>query len=203
MDHNLVNKNIFCLKNKVAVVTGGAGILGQEFCRGLLEFGASVALVDLDEARIDFACQKLKVDHGDRIKGFVCDVSDEKSVKKMKQSVEQQLGVIDILHNNAASKTSNIKNFFDSVEDFTLEAWREVSSVNIDGMFLVAREIGSSMVSRGKGSIIQTSSIYGARGPDNSIYKNALYDGIAISTPAVYSATKAGVIGLTKYLATY
>ena len=77
-------------------------------------------------------------------------------------------------------------------------------SVNLDGMFLVAQAVGKVMVSQGKGgSIVQTSSIYGWIGPDQRIYKNSVYLDREINTPAVYAASKAGVIGLTKYLATY
>jgi len=77
-------------------------------------------------------------------------------------------------------------------------------SVNIDGMFLMAKEVGKQMVLQNNGgSIIQTSSIYGIMGPDNRIYEGSFYLDRQINTPAVYSASKAAVVGLTKYLATY
>jgi NAD(P)-dependent dehydrogenase (short-subunit alcohol dehydrogenase family) len=76
-------------------------------------------------------------------------------------------------------------------------------AVNLDGMFLVARTIGAGMAMRGKGTIIQTASIYGVVGPDQRIYEGSEYLGRAINTPPVYSASKAGIIGLTRYLATY
>jgi NAD(P)-dependent dehydrogenase (short-subunit alcohol dehydrogenase family) len=76
-------------------------------------------------------------------------------------------------------------------------------AVNVDGYFYVAREAGTRMAARGRGSIIQTASIYGVVGPDQRIYEGSEYLGHAINTPAVYSASKAAVIGLTKHLATY
>ena len=77
-------------------------------------------------------------------------------------------------------------------------------SVNLDGMFLVAQAIGKQMIKqRLGGTIIQTSSIYGTIAPDHRIYEGSEYMGYKISTPAVYSASKAGVVGLTKYLASY
>jgi NAD(P)-dependent dehydrogenase (short-subunit alcohol dehydrogenase family) len=76
-------------------------------------------------------------------------------------------------------------------------------AVNLDGMFLVAREIGQRMARRGGGSIIQTASIYGALAPDQRIYEGSEYLGRPINTPPVYSASKAGVIGLTRHLAAY
>ncbi|MCL6446064.1 MAG: SDR family oxidoreductase, partial [Alicyclobacillus sp.] len=85
-----------------------------------------------------------------------------------------------------------------------LEQWRNVVSVNLDGMFLVAQAVGNQLIKQGTGgSIIQTSSIYGIMGPDDRIYEGANYLGVAINTPAVYAATKAAVVGLTKYLATH
>ena len=122
----------------------------------------------------------------------------------MVDEVMKQFGDIHILHNNAASKSSNLEAFFAPFEEYTLGQWREVTKVNLDGMFLVAQAVGRKMVEQNKGgSIIQTASIYGLLGPDSRIYEGSSYMGISINTPAVYSATKAAVIGLTKYLATY
>lgn len=77
-------------------------------------------------------------------------------------------------------------------------------SVNLDGMFLVAQAVGKQMILQEKGgSIIQTASIYGVMAPDQRIYENSFYMGRQINTPAIYATSKAGVIGLTKYLASY
>jgi NAD(P)-dependent dehydrogenase (short-subunit alcohol dehydrogenase family) len=75
-------------------------------------------------------------------------------------------------------------------------------SVNLDGMFFVARSVGAKMIERNHGSIVQTASIYGVVGPDHRIYEGSKYLDRQISSPAVYSASKAGVVGLTRYLAT-
>ena len=114
------------------------------------------------------------------------------------------MAAIDILHNNAAAKTRDLEKFFASFETFELETWREIMSVNIDGMFLMAQAVGKQMVTQGTGgAICQTSSIYGIMAPDNRIYEGADYNGVAINSPAVYSASKAAVVGLSNYLATY
>lgn len=196
-------RGLFDLTGKVAVVTGGVGILGQRFCAGLADFGASLAVVDLDEKESAEFAGELFREFGVPSIGVGCDVSNAQSVAAMVERIEGELGPISILHNNAASKSSDLKKFFSSVEDYPLETWREVMSVNLDGMFMVAQAIGTKMADRGNGSIIQTSSIYGAMGPDQRIYVGSEYLGGAINTPPVYSASKAGVIGLTKYLATY
>jgi NAD(P)-dependent dehydrogenase (short-subunit alcohol dehydrogenase family) len=189
----------FRLDGKVAVVTGASGLLGREFCSGLIDAGAEVAVVDIDPV----ASEVLAFELGDRAKSFLCDVASKESVVKCVDEIVKQYGRIDILHNNAATKTSDLQAFFEPFESYSLDTWREVMSVNIDGMFLMAQEVGKFMVAAGSGSIVQTASIYGLVGPDNRIYEGSEYMGGPINTPAAYSASKAAVIGLTRWLATY
>jgi NAD(P)-dependent dehydrogenase (short-subunit alcohol dehydrogenase family) len=109
-----------------------------------------------------------------------------------------------VLHNNAASKSTDLAAFFAPFEDYSLDQWREIMSVNIDAMFLCAKTVGRRMIDQGSGgSIIQTSSIYGIRGSDKRIYEGSFYLDRQISNPGVYSTSKAAVVGLTKYLAAY
>jgi NAD(P)-dependent dehydrogenase (short-subunit alcohol dehydrogenase family) len=190
----------FQLGGKVALVTGGAGILGQKFCAGLIEAGAKVAVVDVDAA----AARAAAVSLGDNAVGFGCNVAEPESVKACVDAVIARFGAIDILHNNAATKTRDVRAFFTPFEDYSLDTWRDVMSVNIDGMFLMAQAVGRHMVARGQGgAIIQTASIYGLVGPDSRIYEGSDYLGGPINTPAVYAASKAAVVGLTKWLATH
>lgn len=194
---------LFDLSGRVAVVTGGAGILGRHFIAALADFGASVAVVDLDQSQVDGIAAELTERFGVPAIGIAADVSDARAVTDMADRVEDRLGPIGILHNNAATKGSSLDAFFEPVSRFSLDAWREIMAVNLDGMFLVAQAIGSRMAERGCGSIIQTASIYGAMAPDQRIYEGSMYMGRPINTPPVYAASKAGVIGLTQYLATY
>ena len=136
--------------------------------------------------------------------GLSCDVSDPESVQAMVAEVVKELGEINILHNNAAGKSDDLDAFFAPFEEYRLDQWRKIMAVNLDGMFLVAQAVGKQMVEQGKGgSIIQTASIYGVMAPDHRIYEGSFYLGRQINTPAVYSASKAAVIGLSKHLATY
>lgn len=194
---------MFSLKGKTAIVTGGAGFLGKRFCAGLAEFGADVAVVDLDEKTASAYAAEL-VDTCDvRSVGIGCDVSSPESVGRMVDRVTDALGGIHVLHNNAATKSDDLKAFFAPFETYDLEQWRNVMSVNIDGMFLVAQAVGRQMLrQKTGGSIIQTSSIYGIMGPDSRIYEGSQYLGMEINTPAVYSTSKAAVVGLTRHLAT-
>jgi NAD(P)-dependent dehydrogenase (short-subunit alcohol dehydrogenase family) len=195
-------KTLFDLSGKTALVTGAVGILGQHFCRGLAEFGANVAVVDLDEKRCEEFAGKLHADYGVLAAGISCDIADPKSVSEMVKRVIDQFGAINILHNNAASKSADLDAFFASTEEYSLQEWRKIMSVNIDGMFLVAQAVGKQMQKQETGgSIIQTSSIYGLVSSDKRIYEGSFYLGRQISNPAVYSTSKAAVVGLTRYLA--
>ena len=196
-------KHLFSLTGKVAVVTGGAGLLGQVFCQALVTAGANVAIIDLDKRAADKTAATIKKAETQKVIAVECDITSPESVSAMVQDVVTQLGGIDILLNNAASKGSNLDQFFAPFENYSLQAWREVMAVNIDGLFLVAQSVGSHMKKQGGGSIIQVSSIYGVVAPDQRIYQGSEYNGRAINTPAVYSVSKAAVLGLTSYLSTY
>lgn len=195
---------LFDLTGKTAIITGGAGILGRHFCSGLAESGADIAVVDIREEMARELADELGDKYGRQAIGIGCDVSAPPSVQAMLERVVNKFGKIDILHNNAASKSDDLGAFFALFEDYSLEQWRAVMNVNLDGMFLVAQAVGRQMVKQGHGgSIIQTASIYGLMAPDQRIYEGAEYLGQRINTPAAYTASKAAVIGLTKHLATY
>jgi NAD(P)-dependent dehydrogenase (short-subunit alcohol dehydrogenase family) len=194
---------MFRLDGKVAFVTGALGVLGKTFCRGLAAQGASVAAVDLDGTAAEAFARDLAAEHGGRAVGIGCDVADPAGVRDAVARCVATLGGLHVLHNNAATKTADVRAFFTAFEDYPLDTWREVMRVNVDGMFLVAQAAGRHMAAHGGGSIIQTASIYGVVAPDQRIYEGSHYLGGAINTPAVYSTSKAAVIGLTRHLATY
>ena len=197
-------KEKFNLTNKTAVVTGGTGFLGRHFCFGLAEHGAKVAVVDLDGGITSELAREIASRYGTKSVGYECDVGAADSVKKMTKDVVTDFGAIDILMNNAATRPKDLDSFFAPIEEYSIETWREVMSVNIDGIFLVAQSVGRQMVKQKRGgSIIQTSSIYGVMGPDHRIYEGSYHLGRQINTPVVYAASKGAVIALTKYLATY
>jgi len=192
----------FDLSGRTAIVTGGAGILGRRFCKALAERGARVAVVDVDGDAAQELAKKIEVDLGTETLGVACDVADLDSVDAMLATVLDRFGNIEILHNNAASKSSSLDAFFAPFEEYSLKTWREVTAVNLDGMFLVAQAVGRRMLQQGKGgSIIMTASIYGVVAPDQRIYEGSQYMGRPINSPAVYSATKAAVVGLARHLA--
>lgn len=194
----------FDLAGRTAVVTGAAGILGHRFCAGLAEFGANLAVVDIERKAAEDLAAELAAKFGVRAIGIACDITDPASVEAMAAKVTAELGDVHVLHNNVGGKTPDLGAFFARFEDYALEEWRRVMAVNIDGVFLVDQAIGKRMVAAGKGgSVIHTASIYGVLAPDQRVYEGARYREHDINTPAVYSASKAAVVGLTRYLAAY
>lgn len=196
-------RDLFSLTGKVAVVTGGVGILGRHFCAGLAAHGAGVVVVDLDQGACDGLADQIARQFGVPALGVSCDVASRTQVEAMTARVMDKFGRVDALFNNAAGKPRDMEAYFSPLEDYDEEIWHQVMSVNVDGLFLVARSVGREMARAGRGSIVQTASIYGVAAPDQRIYEGSSYMGRAINTPPVYSTSKAAVIGLTRHLATY
>lgn len=189
---------MFDLTNKVVVITGGAGILGRRISAALIQCGAKVAIVDRDGDKVAEVAASLGTT--DQVRAYAGNVTHRDSLESVQKDVREQFGEVNVLINNIATKTPNI---FEPFETFPLEDWNEVMKVNTTGAMLACQVFGSEMARRGHGAIITTLSIYGIVGPDQRIYEGAQYEGRAINTPAVYSASKAALLGLTKYLATY
>ncbi|HET9589293.1 MAG TPA: SDR family oxidoreductase [Anaerolineales bacterium] len=197
----------FDLSGRVALVTGGAGLLGAEFCRTLAEAGAAVVVVDLD-ASASQAVVDMLTKSGYKALAVPTDITQPGSVLAMVEKVSSVLGRLDVLVNSAALDPK-----FDpeamskgitpgAFEDYPLDQWNAALGVNLTGMFLVTQACVRPMIERGKkGSIINICSTYGLNGPDQRIY---LKEGERVAfKPVYYPVTKAGVLGFTKYLAAY
>jgi 2-deoxy-D-gluconate 3-dehydrogenase len=197
----------FSLKDKVAVVTGGVGLLGAEFCKTLAEAGAAVAVVDLNGDAANKVADGLTKD-GYKAKGIPTDITKPDSVNSMVAEILSTFGRLDVLVNSAALDPK-----FDpdaaskgiapgAFEDYPLEQWNAAMNVNLTGMFLVTQACVKPMIAQDKkGSIINICSTYGLNGPDQRIY---IKDGKRVAyKPVYYTTTKAGVMGFTKYLSAY
>lgn len=182
----------------VVLLTGGGGILGSAMTLALTAAGHAVAVVDRDLGAATTAAERVT---GPGVaKAFRADVSDRDSLLSLRDEVNGQLGEVTCLVCNAATKSEN---FFTPFADFPLADWNEVMATNLTGPMLCAQVFGEPMAARGSGAIINILSIYGIVAPDQRIYEGSEYEGRAINTPAIYSASKAGLWGLTKYLASY
>lgn len=185
----------FRLDGKVIVITGAAGILGAQAVTRFVEAGARVCAMD----RSDAVLETLGHAH-EQLMPLVVDVTQRESILVAQRALAARWGVVDVLLNNAATKSEH---FFAPFEEFPLDDWNEVMAVNLTGAMLSCQVFGSPMAQRGRGAIINTLSIYGIVAPDQRIYEGSEYLGHPINTPAVYSASKAGLWGLTQYLASY
>ncbi len=197
----------FNLKGRAAVVTGGAGLLGTEFCRTLAEAGACVAVADVDGESARRLSASLK-EAGHTVKPFPVDVTDPKSIAAMVSGVLAEFGRLDILVNSAALDpkfdAAAVKRGITpgSFEDYPLTDWNAALNVNLTGLFLITQACVKPMLEQGKqGSIINICSTYGLNGPDQRIY---IKEGKRVAyKPVYYTVTKAGVLGFTRYLAAY
>lgn len=190
---------MFDLSGKVAFITGAGGILGSVFCQALLDFGANVYALDISSEALE-KLHGLNQGNG-KLLVQECDLSDKQQVTASVRDAVSKFGKIDVLLNNAAAKTKDLKDFFADDVDYTEQSWRDVMAVNLDGAFWVLQAVGKQMIEQKQGSIIQTGSIYGAMGADQRIYDGSEYLGEQIRNPAVYAASKSGIIGLTRHFA--
>lgn len=187
-------------KKNTIIVTGANGIIGFKVCEKALAEGANVAAFDVHTDQLEI----LKNKHDEKLIIHSCDLRLKEDIQTGLDKVLDKWGSVDGLHNNAAWKGGDTNEFFKAFEEYSLDTWRDILSVNLDGVMLVDQVIGSYMASHQKsGAIVHTASIYGIQAPDQRIYEGSNYLGGSINTPAVYSASKGAVISLTKYLATY
>jgi NAD(P)-dependent dehydrogenase (short-subunit alcohol dehydrogenase family) len=197
----------FDLSGRVAVVTGGAGLLGAEFCRTLAEAGAAVVVVDLNASASQAVADAL-TKNGYEALAVPTDITNPVSVNALVEKILSAFERLDVLVNSAALDPK-----FDAdamkkgitpgaFEDYPLDQWNAALGVNLTGMFLVTQACVGPMIEQGKkGSIINICSTYGLNGPDQRIYIKG--DERVAFKPVYYTVTKAGVMGFTKYLAAY
>ncbi len=197
----------FDLTGRVAVVTGGVGLLGAEFCRTLAEAGACVVVVDLNASASKATADTLTND-GYKALAVPTDITQPDSVNALVEKTVAEFGRLDILVNSAALDPKFDPDAVNkgitpgAFEDYPLDLWNSALNVNLTGMFLMTQACVKPMLAQGnKGSIINICSTYGLNGPDQRIY---IKDGKRVAfKPVYYTVTKAGVMGFTKYLAAY
>ncbi|HSJ85721.1 MAG TPA: SDR family oxidoreductase [Anaerolineales bacterium] len=197
----------FDLTGRVAVVTGGVGLLGGEFCRTLAEAGAAVVVVDLNESASQSASDSL-TKNGYKALAVTSDITQPESVNALVEKTLSTFGRLDILVNSAALDPKFDPDAVNkgitpgAFEDYPLDLWSSALNVNLTGTFLMTQACVKPMIEQGKrGSIINICSTYGLNGPDQRIY---VKEGKRVAfKPVYYTVTKAGVMGFTKYLAAY
>ncbi len=195
----------FDLTGRIAVVTGGAGLLGRRHGETVAELGGIPVLLDLDGSAASATASRI----GRRAIGLACDITDEAAIQAAHDQIRANLGPVNILINNAANNPTMAGDqaaapMASRLENFPLETWQADIDVGLTGAFLCARVFGAAMAEASSGVILNIASDLALIGPDQRLYrKDSTPEAQQPVKPVTYSVVKAGVLGLTRYLATY
>jgi NAD(P)-dependent dehydrogenase (short-subunit alcohol dehydrogenase family) len=199
----------FRLDGRVAVITGGAGLLGLMHAEAVAEAGGRPVLADIDAAKAAKAAASLSKRFKTRALGLGCDITDEASVQGLLKTVLKRFGRADILINNAANDpkvgpSAKGGGHWSRLEGFPVDQWQKDLAVGLTGSFLCSRVIGAEMARRGRGVILNIASDLALIAPDQRLYRRpGLAEKDQPVKPVSYSVVKSGLVGLTRYLATY
>ena len=198
----------FDLTSRVAVITGGAGMLGRMHAEAIAEAGGIPVLADIREHAAKESAEDLRKKYGIPASGVRADITHKVEVERLRDTVLSEYGRIDILINNAACdpkvSSAGCEAVWSRFESFPLELWQEELDVGLTGAFLCSQIIGGELARRGGGVILNISSDLGLVAPDQRLYeKEGLTADSQPVKPVTYSIVKTGLIGLTRYLATY
>lgn len=186
-------EELFRLDGEVAVVSGGAGLIGSKVSEILAEAGADVVIVDNDAEAANEEAERIDAASESRVVPRVVDITDEEAVEALAEEVFETFGRAGILVNAAHFKGGA---FFYELGDYPRETWDRVLEVNLTGTFLMCREFGRRMYEGEGGKIVNFSSTYGVVSADPRIYGES-----GINSPIAYAATKSGLLNMTRYLA--
>ncbi len=187
-------KNIFSLKEKVIIVTGGCGLIGRQFCKGIAEYEGSVIIADNNLESAKLLADEIKSEGG-YAEACYLDITSKESVSELISYLDTKYRKIDGLVNNAYPRN---KKYGTKFEDIELESWKENVDLHLNGYFNVTQQIAKYMSEQKSGVIVNMSSIYGLLGPDFSIY-----EGTPMTMPAEYAAIKGAIVNFSRYLSNY
>lgn len=205
---NAVEK--FYIEDKIVVITGGAGLLGRKHAEAVIEGKGIPVLIDISEPAISNAKDRMADIYGMdcRIEGYIADITKRDEIERIADDLLKKHGHIDVLINNAANNpkvegsATNMKAI--QFENFPMQIWLDDIAVGLTGAFTCSQVFGGIMAKQGSGVILNISSDLGIIAPDQRIYrKEGLAEDEQTVKPVTYSVIKHGLIGLTKYLATY
>lgn len=200
-------RDLFDLSGRVAVITGGAGLLGLQHAAVIAAAGGRPVLVDLSD-ETEARAASLARDAGVEVLGVRADITVPADVDQMVRAVLERFGRLDILVNNAALTVrggADAAGYFAPFEDYPLDLWQQALHVNLTGAFLCCQAAGRVMVAQRSGVVLNIASDVGTISPDHRIYEGVAHPttGGPFNTPIAYATTKAGLINFTRYLATY
>lgn len=196
---------LFTLEDKVIIITGALGQLGQEYSKACYNSGAKIVAIDLFSPD----SEKVKITERafDESRYFYLQTNllDKNALTIVLDLIKRKWGTPHVLINNAAidSPPSSPAGENGPFESYPEESWDKVMGVNVKGVFLACQVFGGAMAIEGRGSIINISSIYGLVSPNQDIYDYRRQNGETFYKPVAYSASKSALFNLTRYLATY
>jgi NAD(P)-dependent dehydrogenase (short-subunit alcohol dehydrogenase family) len=199
---------LFDLQSKVALITGGGGLLGYHHAAAVAACGGTPVLLDIDPAGLRHTEERLRAEFGQIVFSVQCDITQLESVVAAREAILEHCGSIDILINNAA-RNPKVESEggvnFSRLENFPMDQWQLDLAVGLGGAFNCAKVFGTHMAAAGQGGvIINIASDLGVIAPDQRLYRSEhLAAHLQPVKPVTYSVVKHGLIGLTKYLATY
>lgn len=200
---------LFSIRDKVAIVTGGGGLIGKKHAEAILTGGGIAVLLDVSDVALTKVKGELEKEFAEaRIESFVVDITNKEALLVIRESLMKKYGHIDILINNAANNPKvegGAKNLGAlRFHQFPLEMWEADIAVGLTGAMICAQIFGEIMEGMGSGVILNIGSDYGIIAPDQRVYrKEGISEEEQIIKPVSYSVVKHGMIGLTKYLAVY
>lgn len=201
-------ESLFRLDGKVIIITGAAGLLGRKHAEAIAAFGGTPVLLDLYEEPVKQLADELNEKYSVSAIGMSLDITNEEAIFINCNQLVQQFGKIDGLVNNAANNPKvedNGEKNFSRLENFPLDVWNQDIAVGLTGVYLCSKYYGTQISKNLNGGVIvNISSDLGLMAPDQRLYKKK---GVAEDQqpvkPVTYSVVKTGLIGLTRYLATY
>ena len=201
-------RSLFDLTGRVAVITGGAGLVGGGQAAAVRGMGATAVLLDIDATSADVAARDLRQKFGGEAIPLAVDITMPAAVDEALPRVLERYGHVDILINNAANNPTMsdtaASSVADRLEHFTMERWESDIAVGLTGAFLCSKVFGTEMARRGRGVILNILSDLAVVAPDQRIYQRASASAEEHAVkPVSYSVVKTGLLGLTRYLATY
>ncbi|WP_249186700.1 SDR family oxidoreductase [Pseudomonas sp. KB-10] len=199
--------SLFRLDGRVAVITGGAGLLGYQHAATIAGLGGIPVLLDINGEALTANAAKLAEETACQAPTYVVDITDLQALEAVGQQLLADHGRVDILINNAARnpkvESAGDKDF-SRLEHFPWEQWQLDLNVGLGGAFNCAKVFGAQMARQGGGVIVNIASDLGVIAPDQRLYRvEGRESGQQPVKPVTYSVVKHGLIGLTKYLATY
>jgi NAD(P)-dependent dehydrogenase (short-subunit alcohol dehydrogenase family) len=199
--------DLFDLTDRVAVITGGGGLLGRQHAHAIARAGGRPVLLDLPVADPERVAGRMAGEWGVATQGIAADITRPESVEAALARVLDRFGRVDILINNAANNPkveAGAGTAWSRLENFPLEIWEADLAVGLTGAFLCSKVFGAEMARRRRGVIVNVASDLGVIAPDQRLYRqDGLPDDQQPVKPVTYSIVKTGLIGLTRYLATY